>query len=74
MLNVRLAGDHLCGRWLFPWLSLTMYLMVPSLCCPFSHEMSGIRSGAKLSQFLRIFLPTLIPIEVRIHRYELFTD
>ena len=28
MLNVRLAGDHLYGKWLFTWLSLVMYLMV----------------------------------------------
>ena len=28
MLNVRLAGDHLCGKWLFTWLSLVMSLMV----------------------------------------------
>ena len=29
------------------------------LCCPFSHKMSWMRSGALLSQFLRDFLPTL---------------
>ena len=29
------------------------------LCCPFSHEMSLMRSGTDLSQFLRIFLHTL---------------
>ena len=28
------------------------------LCCPFSHEMSWMRSGTYLSQFLRGFLPT----------------
>ena len=28
------------------------------LCCPFSHEMSWMRTGTKLSQFLRVFLPT----------------
>ena len=28
------------------------------LCC-FSHEMSWMRSWTKLSQFLRVFLPTL---------------
>ena len=32
------------------------------LCC-FSHEMSEMRSGNELSQFLRIFLPTM-----RFHR------
>ena len=29
------------------------------LCCPFSHEMSWMRSWTKLSQFLRVFLSTL---------------
>ena len=36
-----------------------MSLMV-SLCCPVFDEMSWIRSEAELSQFLGIFLPTLI--------------
>ena len=29
------------------------------LCCPFSNKMSCVRSGTWLSQFLRMFLPTL---------------
>ena len=29
------------------------------LCCPFSHEMSWMRSWTYLSQFLGDFLPTL---------------
>ena len=29
------------------------------LCCSFYYEMSWIRSGTQLSQFLRVFLPTL---------------
>ena len=28
MLNVRLAGEHLRGKWLFTWLSLLMSLLV----------------------------------------------
>ena len=28
MLNVRLAGDPVYGKWLFTWLSLIMYLIV----------------------------------------------
>ena len=28
MLNVKLAGDHLYGKWLFTWLLLVMYFMV----------------------------------------------
>ena len=31
MLNVRLAGDHLYGKWLFTWQSLVMSL-VASFC------------------------------------------
>ena len=54
MFNVRLAGDHLYGKRLFTWLSLVTSLMVSILCCPFSHEMSWVRSGTELSQFLRI--------------------
>ena len=29
------------------------------LCCPLFHEMSWMRSLTSLSQFLRVFLPTL---------------
>ena len=29
MLNVRLAGDHLYGKYLFTWLSLMLSLMTP---------------------------------------------
>ena len=29
------------------------------LCCPFSHEMSWMRSGTELGWFPRDFLPTL---------------
>ena len=28
MFNVRLAGDHLYGKWLFIWMSLVMSLVV----------------------------------------------
>ena len=28
MFNVRLAGEHLYGKWLFTWLSLVVSLMV----------------------------------------------
>ena len=40
--------------------SIVMSLIVSYLCCPLSHEMSWMRSGTESSQFLRIFLPTLI--------------
>ena len=59
-VNVRLAGNHQYGsmgnccspgcRWL--------YFDGVFLCCPFSHEMSWMRSGTYLSRFLRVFLPT----------------
>ena len=29
------------------------------LCCPFSHEMPWVKFLTQLSQFLRVFLPTL---------------
>ena len=32
------------------------------LCCPFSHDMSWIRSGTKMRQFLRVFPPTLVNV------------
>ena len=54
MFNVRLAGVHLDRKWPFT----VMSLMVSYFVLSFSHEMSWMRS--KLSQFLRIFLPTLV--------------
>ena len=59
MSNVRLAGDHQYGE-LFTWLSLMMSLMV-SFCAVFSREVSWSGSGSELSQFLRVFLSTLVP-------------
>ena len=58
MLNVWLAADHLYGKRLFTYLSLVMYLMVPYFVLSFSHEMSWMRSGTEMNQFLRVFLPT----------------
>ena len=62
MFGVRLAGDHLCAQWMFTWLSLVISLMLPFLCCPFSHEISWMRSGTELSEFLRIFCLLLIGV------------
>ena len=45
MLIVRLAGDHLYGKYLFTWLSLVMALMASLSAVLFSHEMSWMRSG-----------------------------
>ena len=59
MFNVRLAGGHLYGKWLFTWLSLVMSLMVSYFVLSVSPEMSWMRSGTELRPFLRIFLPTL---------------
>ena len=60
MLHVRLAGDHL-------YWEIAVHLVAAAdvydgvfLCCPFSHEMPWMRSGTKSSQFLRVFLPTLL--------------
>ena len=55
MFNVRLAGDHLYGKWLFTLLSLVLSLMVCNFVLSFSHKMSWMRSGTDLSQYLRIF-------------------
>ena len=59
MFNVRLAGDHLYGKWLFAWLSLVVSMIVPYFVLSFSHEMSSKRSNVELSPSLKIFLPTL---------------
>ena len=53
MLNVTLADDHLHGKLLVTWLLLVMSLMVSFCAVLFPHEMSRIRSGTELSQFLR---------------------
>ena len=61
MFNIRLSDDHLYGKCFF-------YLAVACdafddffiLCCPFSHEMSWMRSGTELSHFLRISQSTLL--------------
>ena len=36
------------------------FAVVMSLMVSFSHEVSGMRSGTDLSQFLKVFLPTLV--------------
>ena len=59
MFNVRLAGDHLYGKWLFTWLLLAMSLMMSNFRLSVFHKMSWMRSGTEWSQFLRIVLPTL---------------
>ena len=59
MVNVRLAGDHQYGKLRFTWLSLVMSLMVSFCVLSFSHEMSWMRSGTELSQFLWVFIPIL---------------
>ena len=53
MLNVRLAGDHLYGKLLFTWLTIVMSMMVSFCAVLFPTRCHG------LSQFLRVFLPTL---------------
>ena len=62
MFYVRLAGDHLYWKLLFTWLSLVMSLIASNFVLSFFHQMSWMRSGTESSQFLRIFLPTLVPV------------
>ena len=38
MLNVRVAGDHLNGKWLFTWLSLIMFFMASFCASLFSQR------------------------------------
>ena len=47
MLNVRLAGDHQYGKLLFTWLFYGVCFVLS-----FPHEMSWMRSGTDMSQFL----------------------
>ena len=54
MLNVRLAGNHVYGKLLLIWLSLVLFDIF-FLCCPFSHEVSCMRSGTEFGQFVRVF-------------------
>ena len=56
--NVRLAGE------IAVHLAVAVFDCV-FLCCPFSHEITWMRSGTYLSQFLRVFLPTLNPFLYR---------
>ena len=58
MLNVRLAGDHLYGKW------LTVHLAVACdvfddvfLCCPFPHEINNqaIRLSQNIYDITNIF-------------------
>ena len=37
------------------------------LCCPFSHEMSWMRSGTYLSPFLRVFVPAFVMQDDYLH-------
>ena len=59
MLNVRLAGDHLYWKQLCTWLSMVMSLMA-SFCAVFFFQRDVLDEiWDQLSQFLRVFLPTL---------------
>ena len=56
MFNIRLAGDHLYGKWLFTWLSLVMSLMMSYFVLSFFPRDVLDEIWTELSQFLRIFL------------------
>ena len=45
MVNVRLAGDYLYGKKAVHSAVAGDIFNGVSLCCPFSHEMSWMRSG-----------------------------
>ena len=62
MLNVRQAADHQYGEMLFTWLSLLMFLKVSFYAVFFLQDVLD-PSGTELSQFPRVFLPTLRCIE-----------
>ena len=48
MFDVRLAGDHLYGNWLFTRLSLVMSLMVSNFMLSFFPRDSWMRSRIEL--------------------------
>ena len=66
MFSVRLAGDHLYGKWLFTWRSLVMSLVVSCFVLYFFPQMSLMGSGTELSQYLKNFLPTLGKAVIRV--------
>ena len=61
MLNVRLAGEQLYGKWLFTWLSLVMSLMVSFCAVLFPTRCLGLDLGLidnvplTLNIFVRIY-------------------
>ena len=54
MLNVRLAGGHLCGKLLFNWLALVMSMMVSFCAVLFSTRClsEGFRTYSCISELL----------------------
>ena len=58
MFNVRLACDRLYGREMAVHLAVVGDGFVFYFVLSFSHNMSWMRSGTELNQFLRIVLPT----------------
>ena len=58
MFNVRLADDHLYGKWRLTWLSLVMSLIVSYFVLSFFPRDVFDEIWTELSQVLRIFLHT----------------
>ena len=56
--NRCLIVRKVAGKLLFTWLSLLMSLMVFLCCLCISHEISWLRSGTELVNFLKVFIPT----------------
>ena len=58
MFNVRLACDHLYGKWMFTWLSLVMSLMVSYFVLSFFPRDLLDEIWDLTESVLRLFLPT----------------
>ena len=65
MFNVRLAGDHLYGKWLCTWLTLVMSSIVSYFVLSFFPRNVLIRSGTELGRFLRI-LTTYASVSINV--------
>ena len=58
MFNVKLAGDHLYGKWLFTWPPLMMSLVVTKFVLSFPTGCLGWDLELNLCEALRIFRTT----------------
>ena len=61
MFNVRLAGDHMYGK----WLPQVMSLIVSFCAVLFPYEISWMKSGTELCQFLRVFYLFFLILQIK---------